>query len=130
MTDPHGVLEIKCPASAKEQTLYNLSANSNFFLYQTNDHLQLKTSHKYYYQVQGQMRITKRAWCDFVVWTPRASDLHIERIFYQPDLWDTTMYPKLRKFYFCSMLPELASPRYHSCKNVRDTLDLALDTDL
>lgn len=33
--------------------------------------LKLKTSHDYYYQVQGQLHITDRKYCYFAVWTPK-----------------------------------------------------------
>lgn len=123
MPNPCGVLEVKCPASAKDKSLRELCIKPNFFLsLQANNTMKLKANHSYHYQVQGQMHITQRMWCDFFVWTPRVADYHIERIFYKPELWENIMYPKLRKFYFCSMLPELASPRYPSCQRVRDTL--------
>ena len=62
MDDPHGVVEIKCPASARDVPLKEACSNSNFFLQITDDNkYQLKTQHNYYYQVQGQMHITKRA---------------------------------------------------------------------
>ena len=117
--DPHGVLEIKCPASAKETSLEELSKSSSFFLHKTGNEYHLKKNNIYYYQVQGQMHVTQRTWCDFVVWTPRDSEMVIERIEYKPEFWGE-MYLKLQTFYFNSMLPELASPRYPSCKHVRN----------
>jgi len=33
--------------------------------------LKLKTSHDYYYQIQGQLHITERKNFYFVVWTPK-----------------------------------------------------------
>lgn len=36
-----------------------------------NGELKLKTSHDYYYQVQGQLHITERQYCYFIVWTPK-----------------------------------------------------------
>ena len=128
MSDPFGVLEVKCPASGKDIPLKQLCNNSNFFLTMDNNHLKLKRKHNYYYQVQEQMHITNRIWYDFVVWTPRESELHVERIFYDSHLWEQTIYPKLQKFYFTSMLLELASPRYPSRKKVQDTLDTEVYT--
>ena len=125
MADPLGLLEVKCPASANDTLLKDLCHKSNFFLnFSDTNNFQLKTNHNYYYQVQGQMHITKRAWCDFVVWSPCETNLHVERILYKPQIWEKTMYPKLEQFYFGSMLPELASPRYPSSKKVRDTIEI------
>ena len=63
----------------KETPLKQLCNNSNFFLIS-------------YYQVQGEMHITNRTWYDFVVWMPRESELHVERIFYNSHLWEQTIY--------------------------------------
>lgn len=38
-----------------------------------NGKLILKRNYPYYYQVQGQLNITKRTWCYFVVWTPKGN---------------------------------------------------------
>ena len=122
MNDPHGVLEIKCPATAKDTSLEELSKSSKFFLNKADDEFHLKKKNNYYYQVQGQMHITQRTWCDFVVWTPRASEMVVERIAYDSEFWGR-MYPKLKAFYFGSMLPELASPRFPSSKHIRDTIN-------
>ena len=77
-TNPNGLLEIKCPFKAEDTHLVDLCTKpelkpSTFFLQYNKDTAvyQLKRSHQYYYQVQGQLQITKRTWCDFFVWTPR-----------------------------------------------------------
>ena len=33
--------------------------------------LGLVSSHKYYTQIQGQLFVTEKLYCDFVVWTPK-----------------------------------------------------------
>ena len=40
----------------------------------------------YMAQMQGQMEITNREWCDFVVWTPEATS--VTRIARSPEYWD------------------------------------------
>ncbi len=50
-----GLLEIKCP---KYSTLINL-------------HLNKKITSEYYYQMQGQMWVAEREWCDFYVYHPK-----------------------------------------------------------
>ena len=56
-----GVVEIKCPYTCK-----NVSPliNPPSFLEVVNGAMKLKTSHPYYAQVQGQMGVTGRKWCD------------------------------------------------------------------
>ncbi|XP_033100339.1 uncharacterized protein LOC117103823 isoform X1 [Anneissia japonica] len=64
-----GLLEIKCPRTIAldQPTEENMEA-----LYvTTNEKLELKPNHQYYYQIQAQMGITKRNWCDFFLYIPR-----------------------------------------------------------
>ena len=49
-----------------------------YYLHATMDgDYRLSTVYEYYYQVQGQLGITDRSFCDFVCWTPQA--VHIEK---------------------------------------------------
>jgi len=72
--------------------------------------LVLDTQHKHYYQIQGQLEITDREWCDFVVWTPQG--IHVERIYRDRDVFFfNAMLPKLERFYKLSLLPEIVDAR-------------------
>ena len=125
---PLGLVEIKCPARAEKLSLFDLSTNkehkSTFCLRYIRDTYELKRRHNYYYQVQGQLHITRRSWCDFVLWTPSATvdSLFVERIYYDDTFWSNTMYPRLYRFYMGSMLPELAHPRRVSNQEVREVI--------
>ena len=70
-----GCLEIKCPITLTRGKLNGWS----YLTVGTIGGLQLKRSSQYFYQVQMQMLLTGRLFCDFVVWGP--SVLHVERIF-------------------------------------------------
>jgi len=72
--------------------------------------IQLKRRHSFYYQVQGQMAITKRKWCDIVVRTG-SNMLHIERITFDQDFW-LNFKVQLEMFYDNAVLPELADPQF------------------
>jgi len=62
-----GILEIKCPYSARTLTPEAACQDINRFCSNIEyGHIALKKQHNYYYQVQGQLAITKRPWCDFV----------------------------------------------------------------
>ena len=69
----------------------------------------LKRKHDFYYQIQCQLYCTDRNWCDFVLRTDVA--MHVQRIERDRLWWDSNI-SKLKKFYFSSLLPELASPRF------------------
>ena len=69
--DNHGLVEFKCSYSASEFTpaeaVQQLKSKFACKLNSENGSLQLKRSHNYYYQVQGQLAITGHPWCDFVI---------------------------------------------------------------
>ena len=103
-----------------------------FYLWYTNNKYELKKQNTCYYQIQGQLHITCRSWCDFVVWTPSVirNDLFIEQIYYGDFFWSNTIYPQLHWFYMGSMLPQLASPRHVSGQEVRELGPFRNDNDL
>ena len=74
--NPFGLAEIKCPYSVRNQTPSQAAESREFYcrLEQNSSgspSLKLKKSHPYFCQVQGQMAITERNWCDLVVYTPK-----------------------------------------------------------
>ncbi len=116
--DPNGVAEYKCPYSARDITPQEACTSlKGFFCELKNGKPTLKKNHNYYYQVQGTMGITKREWCNFVVWTPKG--LSIERIAFDRQLWES-MTQKLEKFFDSAILPELAAPQHPNGRPIRE----------
>ena len=77
-----GLLEIKCPSSIANEK--PTEANVSYL----QRHLQenkLKHTHQYFSQMQTQMGITGRTWCDFFVYTSHG--FHLERITFDFDYW-------------------------------------------
>jgi len=70
-TDQYGLVEIKCPYKYRDVLPEQAALQSDFCSYimvkERKNILQLRRNHIYYSQVQGQMAITKRNWCDFVI---------------------------------------------------------------
>jgi len=79
--------------------------------------LHLKKTSNYYYQVQGQLAITEKQFCDFIVYTEK--DFFIERFTLDKDLWENVMLPKLTWFYEECLLPELLDSRIQRGMKVR-----------
>lgn len=71
-----GVLEIKCTYKYRDDLPTSKAALSDhtYFLEKdsSNEEIHLSRSHKYYYQVQGQMSICGVGYCDFVCWPKKA----------------------------------------------------------
>lgn len=104
------IVEVKCPFSARDLTIGDAVQEKKIDYLQENAGMySLKPSHSYYYQVQGELEITGRSTCYFVVWTSK--DFLILTIKRDSDFWKNEMFPYLREFYFNSLLPELVDPR-------------------
>ena len=116
-TTPDGIVskellvEVKCPKSAENKSLLELTAKSSngasgtFFL---DDNLQLKTSHTYYTQVQCQLACTGAQFCDFFVWTP--NEIACQRIPVD-EYFILSRLDKVQAFYTECIVPEIIDPR-------------------
>lgn len=101
-----GLLEIKCPYSIRDRDPTKMLPTAGFYLESSADGLRLSHSHSYYYQVQGQLAVCERAYCDFVCWTPLG--MHIERIYPDTSHWEKVK-PKLDLFFMSVILPRILS---------------------
>lgn len=109
--NPLGIIEVK-----------NITVNSNESLLTAlvrksicTKEGEVNRSHKYFYQVQQQLYVVNRSWCDFVV---RGSNgkLFCKRVPFDQSWWSEKL-KVLESFYESHILPELAYPR------LRDGLD-------
>lgn len=114
-----GLLEIKCPYSVRSDHPKDVIGKPGFFM-KTGG---LSRTHRYYTQVQGQLAISNRNYCDFVVWTPKG--LILERIYHNPNFWEKLVL-KLTSFFIESLLPEIMT---HNLKNklLEESRDEELD---
>ena len=104
----YGLLEVKCPHAAftMSQTVLQAVTSQADFCYQLNDgELCLRKNHAYFYQIQGQMALTGTEWCDFFIWIGNST--HLERIYFQEDIWARDTLPGLLLFYRLSAIPYL-----------------------
>lgn len=103
-----GLVEIKCCASRKNLTPVEVAGDktyTNVYLSDSKD-VQLNTKSHWYSQIQGQMAICDRSWCDFVLYTNRG--ISITRVQFDKDFW-LSLKHKLTCFY-----EEVV---YHAIKN-------------
>lgn len=99
------IVEIKCPYKAKDFTPEEAIKSKLIQFANIEDgSLSLKKNDKYYLQVQGQLFVTGRESCYFVIWTPHG--IIYEKIYRDEACWER-MLPKLKEFYFEHMLPKI-----------------------
>jgi hypothetical protein len=103
VNDKEGIIEIKCPYNSFNKEIETSIKDMKFF----NRVGLLRKSHKYFYQIQGQLHITDRKFCYFAVWTSDKWDLKVEKIQRDDQFWNNKMIPKLIWFYNEKMLPLL-----------------------
>lgn len=123
LVDHDGIIEVKCPYSLAKKGLsidYSAKNIKSFYLKvdENTQKIKLKETHDYYFQVQGQLHITEKYFCDFIVWTP--SEIFVERIVKNDEFWSTKMETNLIKFYHEALLPELVDPRLCRKMPIRD----------
>ena len=59
-------------------------------------------------QIQGQMDVGKRPWCNYVIYTTQGLSVH--RVLFDSDYWNNTLLPKFVSFYNNCVPPEIISP--------------------
>ena len=99
-----GCVEIKCPSKHRDKRAIDAAADDTFCLEYVNGNLSLKKEHAYFKQCQAQMFLTKKGYCDFVVWT--SVDMHVLRLFPDQGFWDECVAKACRLFRL-AVLPEL-----------------------
>lgn len=109
------IVEIKCPYSAYRMTVEDAVRQKkiNFWKYkQSTASYEINTNSAWYFQIQGQLKVTKRKACIFAVWTGPQNKMKVEYVVRRPDFWKNRMEEKLKNFYFKHLLPELVDPRH------------------
>ncbi|CAN7999705.1 unnamed protein product, partial [Ixodes pacificus] len=75
-----GVLEVKCPYTFRDNFIKEMPGQKYSCLFKQGDDMVLLEDHIYYYQIQTQMLVCNREYCDFVVWTSKdVQDFRIAR---------------------------------------------------
>lgn len=105
LIDLDSVVEVKCPYNGRQECI-EPGPNFNFLTYESGE-IVIRKNHKYYDQIQGQLFITKRAYCYFIVYTFK--DMFVQKIAIDVDYCEKSLIPKLELFYSKYYMPYLAS---------------------
>ena len=88
-----GCVEVKCPATKASLTTDESCQDPTVCLEKIGDEIKLKTTQRYYMQVQMQIFVTNADFCDFVMWTTK--DMFVQRTEPDFDFWQE-MVPKMQ----------------------------------
>lgn len=122
LIDDTGMIEVKCPSSAQtftpKEAAEKVPAVHKWCSFE-NEEMQLNVKHDYYFQIQGNLHISKREYCLFIFWTPLG--FSIQKILRDDDFWRTRMVAKLSDFYINHYLIELIDSRAERELPIRQT---------
>ena len=115
-----GVVEIKCPITGRDMTVEE--ALQKFALLRRvfdacNSNI-LNKRHKHYFQVQGQLHISRRQFCIFAMWSPLSMKVVV--VMRDDHFWRNEIEPFLTRFYMYCMLPEIIDSRYKRNMEIRE----------
>jgi len=79
-----GLLEVKCPLTSADKKPTDAGLP---YLKMVDNKFTLSRSHKYYTQIQCQLAVAGRDWCDFFVYSP--CGYHLERIYLDKVFWQS-----------------------------------------
>ncbi|KAJ8910420.1 hypothetical protein NQ315_013878 [Exocentrus adspersus] len=101
-----GLVEVKCPYSARDLTPDEAIFRRKVTFWKQNG--EINETHKWFYQIQGQMMVTRRKYCCFAIWTPKGIK---QEVIFKDEEFCIRMRNKLCEFYLKCCLPELIDPR-------------------
>lgn len=96
-----GLLEIKCPITACGVVP---TAETVKYLKKYGEVVMLNKSHRYYTQIQGQLGVTGKNWCDLFVYSRLG--FHVERVLIDTSMWQLCL-QNIQEFYTSCILKEL-----------------------
>lgn len=96
------IVEIKCPITAFKVGIDEAIKSGKLTFYKINKNfiLEINKNHNWYYQVQGQLHITRKSKCLFGIWYGESKSLKTEIITRDDTLWENVMKNKLKKVLF------------------------------
>ena len=104
---PYGSIEIKCSEEYKNNDPRDICyISKSSCLEIINDNIYLKRNHSYFDQIQMQLALTTKSWCDFILYTNKG--MVVDRIRYDENHW-FALREKLLNFYFHFLLDEYLS---------------------
>nr|XP_049695083.1 uncharacterized protein LOC126054273 [Helicoverpa armigera] len=114
-----GLVEIKCPISAFEMHADDAINQKKIKFWNSNGTVNRR--HEWFYQIQGQLHITKKNVCLLAVWTGKEFPLKVEKITRDDEFWQGQMQTRLVNYYNLCLLPEIVDPRKSRSMALRDT---------
>ena len=109
--DNYTIIEVKCPYASRSRPINEITVP--YLQRDDQGALKLKTSHSYYYQVQGQLLLSGRLRCLFIVYTGYTEEELIVVDIAADAEFQMNMIDKLRNFFNSSFCPALIAEKVY-----------------
>ena len=114
-----GCVEVKCPFKHKDSFIIEaVESDDKFCLKKVNGRIRLSEAHSYFYQIQSQLHVCNKKYCDFIIYTN--VDFYIERIMPNNAFW-LDMVLKCKLLFNNSILPEMVAKYFTRERNMNAT---------
>lgn len=103
-----GIIEIKCPLKMYKPIQIYMDHKANGIHIDGYNHI-WKT---HYDQMQLGMVVMNKKWCEYIVYCTPYSSVFTQKIPFDKDYWEKSLYPKIKTNYKKLVLPHLANTVY------------------
>ncbi len=103
-----GIIDIRQPASMYKALTHHVKKIEQGWIPDKFYHDHLFLDH--YIQMQANMKICGKSWCDYIVFAAADNKIYIERVLFNKDYWDSFIWPQINNFLTYSLGPMLMTP--------------------
>lgn len=101
-----GIIEIKSPLQMYAPLDEHMSKIKSGWKPPVHYHDHIWDTH--YAQMQGQMKIMEKKWCDYIVFAKQSNRVYVERVLFNQSYWDDILWPGIQYFIDNYMEPLIA----------------------
>ena len=104
-----GMIVIKCPLEMYGPLRDHITKINSGWRPRPFYHEHIWESH--YAQIQGNMKIAGKKWCDYIVYATSSNLVYVERVLFDQGYWDLTLWPEIKSFLDTVLEPLIDSVR-------------------
>ena len=90
-------MEIKCTFTHQHKYTKDIAREGNYNVHLLNGEVKLNQNCSWYAQIQTQLFVTSKTWCDFVLFTHK--DIAVDRIYFNQEYFEKCL-SKATEFFF------------------------------
>ena len=102
----NGIVSMYTPNTMYRSLAYHATKIENGWIPDKYYHDHIFEDH--YVQMQANMKICDRTWCDYLVFVPRDNQIYIERIYYNDAYWNS-VWPLIDNYLSNTLIPTLTT---------------------